>query len=81
MNRSFWHQWAQSLQRYHLRGLSLVLLEGTGPLKIVLAQFMLAGIPFASSVSKARWEAAAEMLEDRDESRTFAAFLREESVN
>jgi len=45
MDRSFWHQWAQSLQRYHLRGLSLVLLEGTGPLKIVLAQFMLCRNP------------------------------------
>lgn len=78
MNRSYWQNWAHSLQRLHMRDLSLAVLDGVGPLKVVLSQLMFAGIPFAPAESKAQWEAAASMLEDRDESRTFAEFLREE---
>ncbi len=80
MDRSFWQYWAHSLQRFHLRDLSLALLDGAGPLKVVLSQLMFAGIPFAAAKSKAQWEAAATMLEDGNESRTFAEYLRKEPV-
>jgi hypothetical protein len=80
MDRSFWNQWAHSLQRFHLRDFSLVILDGAGPMKVLLAQFMLAGSPFTSTGARSQWRAAAEMLEDQEESRTFADYLREEPV-
>ena len=80
MDRSFWNKWAQSLQRFHLRDFSLAVLDGAGPVKLLLAQFMLAGIPFMPSGTRSQWQAAAEMLEDAEESRTFADYLREEPV-
>ena len=78
MEQSFWSSWAQTLQRLKLTGIFLPLLEGAGPIRVVLAQLMLAGIPFTSSTSKPQWVAAAEMLEDGDKSRHFAEFLRRE---
>ena len=78
MDRTYWPKWAHSLQHFKLKGFSLAVLEGAGPVKGILAQLMLAGIPFFSSSARAQWQSAAEMLEDRDESHTFADFLREE---
>lgn len=49
-------------------------------MKVLLAQFMLAGSPFTSTGARSQWRAAAEMLEDQEESRTFADYLREEPV-
>ncbi len=78
MNRTYWPKWAQTLQRFNLKGISLAVLDGAGPLKLVLAQLMLAGIPFFSGSSREQWKSAAEMLEDRDQSHIFADFIREE---
>jgi len=78
MDRTYWPKWAQTLQRLNLKGFSLVVLEGAGPLKLVLAQLMLAGTPFFSGSTRAQVKSAAEMLEDKDESHIFADFIREE---
>jgi hypothetical protein len=80
MEQFFWSNWAQTLQRLKLTGIFLPLLEGAGPIRVILAQLMLAGIPFASSSSKTQWMAAAEMLEDGEESRHFAEYLREQTL-
>jgi hypothetical protein len=52
-------------------------LEALGPLSIVLAQFVYIGEPLLGR-SPANARALAQMLEDREEVRRFAAFLREE---
>ncbi|HSV85790.1 MAG TPA: hypothetical protein VLH85_04390 [Levilinea sp.] len=52
-------------------------LEALGPLSIVLAQFIYLGEPLVGR-SPVNTRALAHMLEDREEVRQFAAFLREE---
>jgi len=54
------------------------LLEAMGPLNIIFAQFVFIGQPFLGKTgSPNQWEALASLLENQEESRTFAAFLRE----
>ena len=78
MSQELWAQWAQKLQQNPLKGFILVFLEGSGPLKVILAQVMLAGTPFVGASAALRWQAIAEMLEDDAASREFAARLHEE---
>jgi len=78
--RSFWSEWAHFLHRWGLAELAGALLESAGPLNVLLAQLVYAGRPFlGQSVSEDRLSALAVLFEDKEESRTFAAFLREES--
>jgi len=78
MSGQFWPEWAQKLQHSPLKGLTLTVLQGTGPLKLVVGQLMLAGMVFIPPSATDRWLAVAEMLEDDKESRAFAALLDEE---
>jgi hypothetical protein len=75
--RSFWSSWAQFLQRWGVSEPVAAFLEALGPLSIVLAQFVYIGEPLLGR-SPANFRALAQMLEDREEARRFAAFLREE---
>jgi hypothetical protein len=78
-HRSLWPAWAHFLQRKGLNDFVAALLESAGPLSIFLAQFMHAGQPFLSrTLPESHWQALATLLEDPNESRSFAAFLREE---
>ena len=79
--RSFWLSWAHILQRWGLREPVAALLEAGGPLSLLLAQIVYLGQPLLSGSSSAgAWQALAEMLEDPLQTRSFAAFLREEEV-
>jgi hypothetical protein len=78
MSEESWQKWAQSLQRNHLKGIALVLLEGTGPFKMILSQLMLSTTPFVGGTRRDDWQALAEMLEDDEESRKFAEILHKE---
>jgi hypothetical protein len=49
-----------------------------GPLRLIFGQFMLAGTVFINPTATERWLAVAEMLEDENQSKAFAALLREE---
>jgi hypothetical protein len=80
MSKESWQKWAQSLQRNHLKGIALTLLEGAGPLKMILSQVMYSTTPFLGGNSRTQWQAIAEMLEDEKESRKFAQTLREETT-
>lgn len=80
MSNETWQRWAQSLQRNHLKGIALTLLEGGGPIKIILSQVMLSTAPFFTGSSRGNWQAVAEMLEDDSTSREFSKFLREEDA-
>ena len=75
IERSFWMGWAHFLQRWGLDDFAALLLESLGPLKILVAQLVYVGQPLLGNNS---WQAAAHLLEDEEESMTFAAFLRQE---
>lgn len=75
--RSFWFSWAKFLHQKGLAEPAATLLEALNPLRIVLAQFVYAGQPFLPGGKHiAEWDALAGMLENQEESRKFAAFLR-----
>jgi hypothetical protein len=52
-------------------------LDAAGPLSILAAQLIYLSQPFAGRSSS--WQAFAHLLENKEESRSFAAFLREET--
>ncbi len=55
------------------------LLEAVGPLSALAAQAIYVGQPlFGSTAAQSGWSAAAEMLADPQESRSFASYLRKE---
>jgi len=78
-NRSYWPVWAQWLRRWRLSALAAALLEAAGPLAYFGAQALYVGQPFLNSaVPDYHLKALAEMFEDAQELKAFAAFLREE---
>jgi len=78
MDPIIWSRWTDTLRQFHITSPILTLLEGGGPLKVILAQGMLALSPFVGSSAETSWKTFAEMLEDPDTSRTFADHLRQE---
>lgn len=79
--QTFWAGWAHFLQRFGLQNSAVAVLEATGPLTWFFAQAVYLGQPFLSGAgSKSQWQALATLLEDQQESRSFAAFLREEET-
>lgn len=78
MSQEYWARWAQKLQQSPWSGLCQAFLEGAGPLKLVLAQVMLAGSPLLGTSTSHNWQAVAEMLEDDQASHEFVALLRKE---
>jgi hypothetical protein len=79
-DRTFWSGWASFLQQWGLTDIAAAWLETAGPLSIFLATVVYAGRPFLGQLfPDERLLALAEMFEDQEESRSFAAFIREES--
>lgn len=79
-DRSFWPEWALFLHQWGLTELAAVFLEAAGPLRVILAQAVYAGRPFVGrAVSADRLVALANLFENQEESRSFAAFIREEA--
>lgn len=78
MSSDDWSGWTGKFQRGHLTSIVLSLMEGMGPLRIILAQGMLAFSPFFGRGVDSSWTAFAEILEDPEKSRTFAEHLRQE---
>jgi hypothetical protein len=77
--RSWWPIWAQKLQRWGVSEPIAALLDAAGPLSALAAQAIYLGQPlFGSTAAEGGWSAAAEMLANPQESRTFASFLRKE---
>ena len=80
-DRSFWPEWAQFLQKSGLTELVAALLEAAGPLNMLVVQVVYAVRPFlGKAISADRMQALANLFEDQEESRTFAAYIREEST-
>jgi hypothetical protein len=79
MSQKYWSEWVHDLGSSPFMGLYLFLLEGSGPLKLMIGQVLLAGKVFASPSSQEKWLEAAEMLENDAQSKAFAFLLREEN--
>ena len=70
-----WTKWAEILSHFHMRGLVGWLLEAGEPLALVGAQLLYFGQPF---IGNDKVEEMATLLENQEETRAFAAFLRKE---
>ena len=75
-SRSDWSKWAESLRRLKLDGLASWFLEAGAPLTVLGAQALYIGRPFLGAE---RFDSLAQMLEEEEETRAFARYLREES--
>jgi hypothetical protein len=69
-----WITWDKKIRQVRLTGLALLILEGSGPLRGLLAQGLLATLPFFNQSPSVK--AFAEMLEDSESCGSFANYLR-----
>ncbi len=76
--QAFWPTWSEKVHKLKMTGFVLVLLDGAGPLRYIFSQGLFAFLPFVNPGTTPAWKAFAEMLEDSDDTRSFAAYLREE---
>ena len=79
MEHLYWSAWSKKINDSNLTGPVIALLEGAGPIKYVLSQGLFAALPFVRSSSSPSWQAFAELLENSADTRSFAAYLREEN--
>jgi hypothetical protein len=75
MPRPHWSAWANQLHRLKLDAIAAWLLEAGAPVTLLGAQALFVARPFLGPQS----EALAHLLEEENEVRAFAAFLREEA--
>ncbi|HEX5840226.1 MAG TPA: hypothetical protein VFY26_20475 [Anaerolineales bacterium] len=76
--RSEWSTWAQTLRRLKLDGFAAWLLEAGSPLTLLGAQAVYMSQPFLGGKSL---DPLAHMLEEEQESRAFARYLRGEGMS
>jgi hypothetical protein len=77
-NLPFWRDWAAILHRWGMRDMAASFLEALGPLTVFGAQAIYLGQPLLNSIlPRDRIQALADLLEDSDQVKDFAAFLRE----
>jgi hypothetical protein len=77
-NSQIWQIWADSLNRWGIKDLTITLLEALGPLSLLGAQLVYVGQPFIDSfIPKGYLDALANMFENPQEKREFIAFLRQ----
>jgi hypothetical protein len=73
-----WSQWAQFLRGRGLENLAAWVLEAAGPLTALGAQLLYLGGPLLRpALTGGQLDSLASLLENSDEARDFAAFLRE----
>ena len=80
-SRLSWPRWAEFLRQRRLESLASWAIDAFGPLMPLGAQVLVAGSPFLRPVVSSRQAALlADLLEDPDEVRAFARYLREETI-
>lgn len=77
MPREYWSNWASQLHRLKLDAIAAWLLDAGAPVTLLGAQALFIARPFLGP----RSDALAHFLEEEDEVRAFAAYLREEAVS
>lgn len=77
---SCWQKWANFLKERNLEEIAITLLEAGGPLKILAAQMVYAGAPLLETFTPTNktWLELASLLEDKQHSQNFIAYLRGE---
>jgi hypothetical protein len=76
---SAWNGWAKFLHQHGLETLAAWVLEAAGPLTVLGAQALYLGGPLLRpALTDEQRDALAGMLEDREETLAFTAFLRED---
>ena len=79
-SRPDWTAWADFLRQRGLDGLAAWLLEAAGPLTVLGAQFLYLGGPLLRpAVPPTQLNLLAALLEDPEQARSFAAYLRREA--
>jgi hypothetical protein len=73
-----WQIWARTLQRNHLTGFVITLLEGAAPVRTIISQTLLGISPFFTNSVTRSLSAFAETLDNEKECRDFASFLETE---
>lgn len=75
-----WRAWATGLQRWGLRGLAAALLESGSGFAALAAQSLYVGQPLLEPwLPKDKVGGLARMLEDPNQSATFARYLRDDA--
>ena len=74
--RPYWSAWASQLHRLKLNAIAAWLLDAGAPVALLGAQALFTVRPFLGPQS----DALANLLEEEDQARAFAAYLREEEV-
>ena len=77
MQRESWSNWASQLHCLKLDAIAAWLLDAGAPVTLLGAQALFIARPFLGP----RSDALARLLEEEDEVRAFAAYLREEAVS
>jgi len=72
-----WQKWAQTLQRNHLTGFAITLLEGTAPVRMLLSQVLLGIGPLFDLTQRDSFLALVETLDDPEECERLASFLKD----
>jgi hypothetical protein len=76
-SHAFWPAWTERLQHWKLEAFAAWLLEAGGPLTLLGSQALYFASPFFGGK---QIELLARMLEDDDEVRAFANYLRKEAT-
>lgn len=77
-NQQIWLKWTNLIRRWGIQEELAVLLEAAGPMAVFGAQLVYLGQPLLSRlVPDDELQALAHMLEDTNQARSFASFLRE----
>ena len=77
-NLQIWHNWADNLNRWGVKDLTVTILEALGPLSLLGAQLVYVGQPFIDSFfPKGYLESLANLFENPQEKQEFIAFLRQ----
>jgi hypothetical protein len=74
-SKTAWSQWAESLRRLGLDGFVAWFLEAGAPLTLLAAQVIYMSRPF---VGGRQLDSLAQMLEEEEDTRSFARYLRGE---
>lgn len=75
--REYWSNWASQLHRLKLDAFAAWLLDAGAPVTLLGAQALFVARPLLGP----RSDALARLLEEEDEVRAFAAYLREEAAS
>jgi hypothetical protein len=75
-SRTYWLAWMGALRRLRLEGFVAWLLDAGGPFNVIGAQLLYISQPLVTSSIGDGMRALANLLEQEDESRAFAALLK-----